>query len=321
MPNMNQRPGANVDSNVQVTTTSPIGWASVNDLGQDGTTGGGDAAPVMVSTLADLQAAVAGDTPAVIQLAASFTGSVKGIGSNKTIQATPGIVLTGHLGLSGSINVILQNLTVVGYNCNDNADCQSGADAVTIDRGSHHIWVDHCDISDGSDGNLDVVGASDYVTISWTKFWYSGERPGGHQFSDLIGSADQDTGDAGHLRVTWHHDWWGQRVVERMPRARYGLVHLFNNLYTAANDDYCIGLGVNANILVEDVVFDGVRATFDTTSFSNAASVLASFADEYVSSFPAPDRGTGVFTPPYDYTLQPADEVEATVMQNAGPQQ
>src|SRR5262245_27624718 len=192
MPNVNQRPGVTVDSNVEIYRAAPMGWASVNDLGQDGTTGGGDAAPVMVTTLTDFEAAAGGDTPAVIQLAASMTGKTK-IGSNKTIRGMPGVVFTGHLGLDGSINVILRDLTIVGYNCTDNADCQRGADAVTIDGGAHHVWVDHCDVSDGSDGNLDVASGADYVTVSWTKFWYSGMRPGGHQFSNLIGSSDQAT--------------------------------------------------------------------------------------------------------------------------------
>jgi pectate lyase len=181
------------------------------------------------------------------------------------------------------------------------------------------VWVDHCSISDGSDGNLDVASGADYVTISWTKFWYSGRRPGGHQFSNLIGSSDNQTSDMGHLRVTFHHDWWADGVGERMPRVRFGQVHLFNNLYTSAQNSYCVGLGVNANILIEDTVFDGVRTTIETSGFSNAASVVASFANLYVAAYPSPDVGTGVFSPPYPYTVQPAEMVLTTVMENAGP--
>jgi pectate lyase len=318
-PNPNQRDGANISSDVTVYTDAPIGWASVSDLGQDGTTGGGDATPVMVATLADMMTAVAGTTPAVVQLTASISGSVK-IGSNKTVLGMPGVTFQGHIGVSGAVNVILRNLTVVGNNCNDNPDCQSGADAVTIENKSHHIWVDHCDISDGSDGNMDITSQSDYVTVSWTKLWYSALRPGGHQFSDLIGSSDQATGDAGHLRVTWHHNWWGQLVSERMPRARFGLIHVFNNLYTAAKSSYCVGVGVNVNLLIEDDVFDGAPSEADTGDYSNAQSISASFANLYKDgSNPAPDVGTGVFIPPYDYTLEPAEEVEDMVMANVGP--
>jgi pectate lyase len=312
--------GAPFDPDVAVETDGAIGWASVNDLGQDGTTGGGSAAPVMVMTLDDLNLAVGGTDPAVVQIGATVVGEVK-VGSNKTILGTPGAILQGHLRISQSVNVIVRNLVVVGNNCTDNPDCQSGADAVTIQGRSHHIWVDHCDISDGSDGNLDVVSASDYVTISWTKFWYRG-RAGGHQFSDLLGSDDSDTGDAGHLRVTFHHDWWADGVQERMPRARYGHVHLFNNLYTSSGDSYCVGVGVNVNILTESNVFSGVRRPVDTSDFANGASVAVSYANLYqLGSTPSPQLGTAVFTPPYPYTLQPASDVEVSVRNNAGPQQ
>lgn len=87
----------------------------------------------------------------------------------------------------------------------------------------HHGW----------DGNLDIVNASDYVTVSYTRFSYTG-RSGGHQFSNLVGSGDGNTGDTGHLRVTWYHDWWANRVVERQPRVRFGQNHLFNNPWSPA---------------------------------------------------------------------------------------
>ena len=39
--------------------------------------------------------------------------------------------------------------------------------------GAQHVWFDHCDVSDGTDGNLDIVTELDFVTVSWTKFHYS----------------------------------------------------------------------------------------------------------------------------------------------------
>jgi hypothetical protein len=126
--------------------------------------------------------------------------------------------------------------------------CSSGYDAVTIINGAHHIWVDHCDISDGTDGNLDVSLGSDNVTISWTKFHYTSRTDPvgndstgayGHRFSNLVGGADNLPGDVGLLNVTWHHDWWADHAVERMPRVRYGKNHIFNNLYSSSGNNYC----------------------------------------------------------------------------------
>jgi len=163
-----------------------------------------------------------GTTPASFASPQSIRGSV-GVGSNKTIVGASGVVFTGHLGLGASSNVILRNLAVVGYNCTDSpSDCSGGQDAISINGGAHHICVDHCSVSDGSDGNLDITDAADYVTIGWTKFFYSSQRPdpanaNGHRFSNLIGSSDTATGDTGHLRVTFHHSWWADWSTSGCP--------------------------------------------------------------------------------------------------------
>ena len=132
-----------------------------------------------------------------------------------------------------------------GKNCTDSpTDCSAGDDAVEV-RGSHHVWFDHVDVSDGSDGNLDITQGSDYVTVSFSKFWYSGTGRE-HRFSNLIGSADNNPIDEGKLKVTWHHNWWAENADQRMPRTRYGLIHVFNNLYTSSNNSYCANAGFQA---------------------------------------------------------------------------
>ena len=123
---------------------------------------------------------------------------------------------------------------------------------MTVDKSSKNIWFDHDAISDGSDGNLDITHASDFITISYTKFFYSTKRTDpndtgavGHRVCNLIGHSDSNSSeDTGHLNVTFHHNWWADNVMERMPRVRFGKVHVFNNLYTAAGNNYAVGLGV-----------------------------------------------------------------------------
>jgi pectate lyase len=263
------------------------------------------------------------------------------IGSNKTIIGCSGSgTLKGHVELKGSSNVILRNLNIVGYNCappdvdtSTGGQCQNGQDAVTIEGGSHHIWFDHDAISDGSDGNLDITHGSDFVTVSYTKLFYSSQRKdpndtgaSGHRFSNLVGGSDSNGAeDAGHLNVTWHHDWWGQYVVERQPRVRFGQNHLFNNLWTSSGDDYCIGVGVGASILDENNAFVGVKTPIDTKSYvdaSIAASAAKSTGNLYSSTSgaaPADLSPGSVFTPPYSYTLEAASAVQADVQANAGP--
>src|SRR5262249_22717479 len=156
-----------------------------------------------------------------------------------TIVGLCGAEVHGHIGLSNATNTIIRNLTIVGYgvgNCaldpsfNAAVGCSSGDDAMTISN-SQHIWIDHCDVSDGTDGNLDINNSADFITVSWTKFHYTPRTDtggsdstgaSGHRFSSLIGSGDNVTSDAGHLNVTWHHDWWADNVNQRMPRTRFG---------------------------------------------------------------------------------------------------
>jgi pectate lyase len=305
-----------------------VGWASVSGMSVTTTMGGAGGPSVTVSTLSDLNSNAGGSTARTIVVQGKISGNVT-VGSNKTLVGACGAEIDGHIQMSGSVNVIVRDLTVVGYNCTDNpSDCSGGADAVTVEKQAHHLWFDHLDISDGSDGNLDITHASDFITLSWTKFHYSGRRTdpagaaGGHQFSNLVGHSDSNASeDTGHLRITFHHDWWGDNVVERMPRVRFGQVHVFDSLYTAAGDDYCIGVGVDANIRDENNVFAGVKDPIDSTDYSNGGSIIQSAGNLLQSTTGTTgDIGGAAFKPPYAYTLDPASSVEAAVESGAGPQ-
>jgi pectate lyase len=303
-----------------------IGWASVSGSGVTTTTGGGTATPTVVTSLSALSSAASGTTAAVIYVQGNFTGSVS-IGSNKTIVGICGATITGHIGISGSSNVIVRNLKIVGNNCTDSpSDCSAGADAVGIGNSAHHVWFDHCDISDGSDGNLDINNASDFVTISWTKFSYSSARTdpvagaSGHRFSNLVGSADNLTADEGKLNVTYHHIWWANNVDQRMPRVRYGKIHVFNSLYTTTGNNYCIGVGMASSVRDENNVFIGSTRPVNTTSFIDSRSTVNSIGNVYtnISGGNPVDIGTA-FTPPYAYSLDAASTVQNAVQTGAGP--
>ena len=296
----------------------PVGWAAVDALEQHGTTGGGDLPVEEVTSDGQLWDLARSDGPRVIRIMRSMSGSLE-IASNKTIEGGPGVVFTGHIELNGASNVILRHLKIVGYNCTDRSPCKKGEDAMTISDGAHHIWLDHCDISDGSDGNLDITDGADYITISWTKFWYSAPRPSGHRFCNLIGNDDVMATDAGHLRITFHHDWWADNVSQRMPRVRFGQVHVFNSLYSSRGNDYCVGLGTDASILLENNAFVGVKNPTETNKYASPASVLVARGNIFEETIgTATERGTAVFTPPYAYTLDPATAVKAEVMNGAG---
>jgi pectate lyase len=315
---------------------SPLwGWAAVPGSGSsavavDTTTGGGDTPMVTVSTITDLNAILMGNAPAVVLLSGTVTGTVR-IGSNKTLLGTCGAQVVGHIQISNVSNVIVRNLKITGYNCQDTTavaarDCSAGPDAITISA-SHHVWFDHDDISDGSDGNLDINQGADNITISWTKFYYSTARidpagaGGGHQFSDLIGSSDNSSAtDAGHLRVTFHHDWWGQFVHERMPRVRFGQIHLVNNFWSSFGNAYCVGLGVGANILAENNVFRRVGNPFDIVDYASPDSVLESRGNLFEQAT-GNTKGVGgpALASPYEYVAEDPCAITDAIMALSGP--
>ena len=315
-----------------------IGWASQPGMDVNGpTTGGGSATPVTVTTAAGFTAAIAGMNPAVVYVAGTLNGSFN-VGSNKTVVGLCGGTVHGHLGVSRSSNVIVRNLKIVGYGVGDCAldpsydptiGCSSGADAVTIQSSANHVWFDHCDISDGTDGNLDITSGSDFVTISWTKFHYTPRTDpvgsdstgaNGHRFSNLIGSADNVPGDIGHLNITWHHDWWADNVNQRMPRSRYGKIHMLNNLFTAVGDSYCTNAGLMASLLVEANVYSGVRAPLQPAAGGDMlAPTTGASANLFVNTSGLTTAAGVGFVPPYPYTPDDTATLAATIMSDAGP--
>jgi pectate lyase len=311
-----------------------IGWAALSGMNVATTTGGGTTVtPQTVTTAAGLSAAAAGTASAVIYVTGVLAPGKIAIGSNKTIVGLCGAEVHGHVDVSRANNVIIRNLKIVGYgvgNCALDPDfdpvvgCSSGNDAMTIQNNSHHIWVDHCDISDGTDGNLDITSGSDFVTVSWTKFHYTARTDtggndstgaSGHRFSNLIGSGDNVTTDVGHLNVTWHHDWWADNVNQRMPRTRYGQIHVFNNLYTSAGDSYCTNSGIQTHLLVENNVYSNVKNPLSPDANGD---MLARGNLFQMTTGTTTATGTG-FAPTYTYTLDATATLAATIMAQAGP--
>ena len=304
------------------------------------TTGGGNATPVTVTTLAALEAAVAGTNAAVVYVKGVLAAGKITVGSNKTIAGICGAEIHGHLGMGGS-NVILRNIKVVGYavgNCALDPDydstvgCSSGNDAISIQNGSQ-FWVDHCDISDGTDGNMDITNGANNVTVSYTKFHYTSRTDNsgsdstgasGHRFSNLVGGSDTITSDANALNITWHHNWWADGVMERQPRVRFGQNHVFNNLYTCAGDNYCVRAGIQAHILLQNNAFTGVKTPqqFNSTA-DQATAYITATGNVYTNCSGTQATGGGgtpFTTPTYAFTLDAASAVSAAVQSGAGPQ-
>ena len=282
--------------------TSPdfpmAGFATQNG----GTTGGKGYSEVTVDNVNDLKSYAKAGNKIIYVKPGTYMGPVE-VGSNVTIYGYQGAIIAqptsgSAMKLSGSKNVIIRNLKFKGVGAHDDDD----EDCLQVNHESKNVWIDHVDVYDGHDGNLDITNASDFVTISWTKFSYTSASTG-HQFSNLIGNSKTKTSDRGHLNVTIHHTWWADGVVERMPRVRFGKVHVANNLFDSKNASYCVRAAIEADIRIERNVFIGVQKALDLYT-SDGAITAAQMIENYEENVKKPQSGTGTaFKPSYSMSL------------------
>ena len=285
-----------------IAATSPdfplTGWATQNGS----TTGGANYGTVTVDNVSDLKSYAKAGNKTIYIKPGTYAGTVE-VGSNVTLYGYPGVTITqpskgSGIKISGSKNVILRNISVQGVGAVDEDD----EDCLQINHESKNIWIDHVHVYDGHDGNMDIVNQSDYITVSWSKFTYTSKSKN-HQFSNLFGNSDSKTADANALKITVHHNWWGDGVKERMPRVRFGQVHVVNNLYTSSAASYCVRAGMKANIRVESNVFIGVKNPLDYNNQSKEDAKV-SMINNYNEKTSGNTTGQGTaFTPPYQMSV------------------
>jgi len=287
--------------------------------------------------------------------AAQAADIVLRVPSDTTIVGLPGAVIR-HLNLrvDQARNVIIRNIRF-----EDAADCfpqwdptdgpegnwNSAYDSISVTR-STNVWIDHNTFTDGDnpdsaqphyfgrpyqvhDGQLDITNGSDLVTVSWNVF-------ADHDKTMLIGSTDNPANDAGKLNVTVHHNRF-TNTLQRLPRVRFGKVHVYNNSYEVPDPGtfvYALGVGVQSQIYAE-------RNHFHLGKGVNPATLLhdwggtALTARENVARIDGrlqpidligvynaandPDLGTDAGWTPTRYTkIDPAPSVAAKVAAHAG---
>lgn len=275
------------------------------------TTGGAGGPTVTVSNLTDLSAAIGDDVPRIVQVSGTIdlgTANVR-FGSNKTITgigSNSGFI--GNLKGVSVTNVIISNLNFT------NPNVVGDGDGLTME-GCTHVWIDHCAFVDCGDGSLDIKRGSDLVTVTWCKFSYTFNS--GHNFVNLIGHSDGNASqDSGKLRITWHHNWWSTGCVERMPRVRFGKMHMYNNYFNAPGNNYCIRASIESETLAESNYFENVDEPFN---YFDPVGKIRELNNVFVNVTGQIAANDTVFSPPYSYTPDAAANVKALVMAGAGP--
>ncbi|CAH9135994.1 unnamed protein product [Cuscuta epithymum] len=202
-----------------------------------------------------LRHAVIQTEPLWIVFAADMTIKLKHeliFNSHKTVDgrgANVHITGGGCITLQYISNVIIHNVHI--YDCvptgNTNIRStpthvgwrsKSDGDAISV-FGSRNIWIDHCALSHCTDGLVDVIMGSTAITISNSFFSH-------HDEVMLLGHDDKYLPDTG-MQVTIAFNYFGEGLVQRMPRCRRGYIHVVNNDFTEWQM-YAIGGSANPTI-------------------------------------------------------------------------
>jgi len=312
---------------------SPIGFASIDTLGENGTTGGTGGDTVQFYDQVSFQAFL--DSRRDDKLNKNFPPKI--IIVKDTIEGTGQIVAKGvydltfigvgsnavfdglGMAITNSKNIIVQNIEFR----NSKPDC------ITINTTSsgftHHIWVDHCTFSDSPeidpdgknhDGLLDISHRSSFITVSWCHFY-------NHRKTCLLGFTDGNSEEMGQLKTTYHHNWF-EGTYSRHPRVRHTECHVFNNYYDGSKGnpygiDYGIASTDGAKVLVEGCYFDKVKNPTKTQEGSSPEGDLEERENIFIDCGPGTSTGIS-FNPAlyYPYSLDSASIVPAIVKNGAG---
>ncbi|KXS97484.1 hypothetical protein AC578_9075 [Pseudocercospora eumusae] len=302
------------------------GYALHNPLGP--TTGGVGGEVFLVTSDADLEAKVQGDSPKIIHLNGEFHPSARlKVGSHTTLLGKGhGANIIGEgINVYNATNVIIRNVAIRFV---------EGGDGMTI-QNSTRVWIDHCEFEseisveigpDFYDGQLDIVRASDWITVSYNYFH-------DHWKSSLVGNSDVlREVDLGHLHITYHHNHW-RNCGTRGPAGRFGHQHIYNNLYedflyqaihsrsdnqvlVEANKfigDTRIALDTYGLVIPEDSPNTCVCGDEELDGFANLGA-KNDFGDAIVNITQEGD----FYKADYKYTLTPLKLVESTVRKSAG---
>jgi len=270
--------------------------------------------------------------------------------SNTTlIGAGPGAgLVNGRIEIIGVANVIVRNLHIAAP-CDvapvwDPTDGATGSwnaayDAISI-QGAERVWIDRNTITDAPltddqlpvengkprqchDGAIDITRGANYVTVSHNLI-------DKHDKTMLIGHSDSYTADIGRLKVTIANNVFSN-VTQRVPRVRYGQVHLLNNYHVGSKTaspyahSYAVGIGTGARVISQANVHAIAGAAPGCASVLQTlnADAASAFADSGSTLNGAPLGSCPVssavgWSLPYAVTPRPAALVKANALARAG---
>ncbi|XP_061990568.1 pectate lyase-like [Rosa rugosa] len=175
------------------------------------------------------------------------------VSSDKTIDgrgANVVIAFGGGITLQYVKNIIITNIHVKDIDSKAGGmirDCvdhfgfrtRSDGDGISL-FGASNVWIDHVSMARCDDGLIDAIMSSTAITISNSHFT-------DHNEAMLFGASNSYSQDK-IMQVTVAFNHFGQGLIQRMPRCRFGFFHVVNNDYTHWIM-YAIGGNMNPTII------------------------------------------------------------------------
>ena len=290
-----------------------LGYAAVGGDVDGGatppTTGGGvDAPSMVVKDPGALATAIQRPDPLVIYVDGMLTATdtikvtldKSARGGNKTVLGlgdNSGMTGAGF-DLSYSDNVIIRNLKISKAAAGD-------GDAIHI-QASHHVWIDHCDLSSdyddttsGYDGLVDITHGSSFITISWNDLH-------DHRDTGLVGHSPDASWmmEDSALTVTYHHNAF--RNVDSGPRVRWGFAHVYNNRFQTVNIFGVVSTSA-ALVNVAHNVFEDVTVPIATHYEDPTDGTMLEAGDQFSPAFAIDIMRPTMAVAPIPYSFNPDD--------------
>ncbi|KAJ8508416.1 hypothetical protein ONZ45_g9308 [Pleurotus djamor] len=296
---------------IQVVSASPLEKrASANDVAtvgyatlNGGTSGGSGGPTTVVTSLAALTSAVAGDAKKIVIISGTITGdTVVKVGSNTSVLGRNAVLNGVGLRVIDVSNVIIRNIKISKV-------LASAGDAIGVQAASQ-VWVDHVDLSSDRDHDKDFYDGLLDITHGCTGVTVSNSKLSNHWKASLVGHSDNNGKEDVAITVTYANNFW-TNLNSRTPSFRFGHGHIFNNVFDNNNDG--INTRDGAQLLVENNIWTGTnKPLYETTS----GFAVARGNDFGGASNTAP---VGTFsTAPYSYSLIPTSSVRSQVVSSAG---
>ncbi|KAG8787618.1 hypothetical protein FRC12_015411 [Ceratobasidium sp. 428] len=276
-----------------------IGYATLSG----GTTGGGAAAPVTVTTLDALKDALTNGSK-VIAISGTIIGKeIVEVPSSTTVIGKSGAILAGvGLRVIDVSNVIIRNLKINKVTADVGAALRLQASNKTwID--SVELWSDRNHDQDYYGGLLDITHGCYAVTVT-NSYLHD------HWKASLVGQSDSNKPEDAAIQVTYAYNKW-YNLNSRIPSFRFGHGHIFNN-YFIMNDDG-INAGGGAQLLVQNNVFEGVGKPLYSTDNGCANASGNDFGGGNNTALATTWSSVG-----YSYAMKDVSEVKAYVESVAG---